>query len=825
MANKKGSLEVNINMTNEKLLKDLKTVEKQAKAQTTRLKQVMARKDKLENEFMGRKEIDRREKEEKISKKRRATHKENVEEYHRQGMTFKEGHGPSMKNAIGTANSIFNQGQALLDNLAKQTDWDEKKARDHVQAAFSTTDLKGLSWHKSASANPAEQVAGFNEKYSGGIAQMPALVKHAAKMEDAKNPLARVDESIANTVDAIKNFNKSFITSIYDIEDGIRVFDRTVMEFSFETKDAMHKTRKYLNSLGFDAEIGPGGGLQVQAEANKDPEAQRSWAKKLALSLGVPTQAIYGRKEKVAGPKPTLNGMPIIPAQVAELGRVGTLAAGGKEGFDMESRAVKDLFRRTGLKKDYKREIMSSTTDEGLSEWLDKSEENDRMVRRLGKALGVKPGEEEKPPTWKETYMAENPIKGSLRFTKMFEGGGMGKAEDIFKGGMEGAVGAFTGAREGGAGIMKSMGAGAKGGMSGAMGAAGGPAGIIVMAIQKIGEVIQEGVEIMKKIWEFMVQSSPQLRATIKLIMRGLMLFMRPFGDLIAIVMRPMARWLIRLNSAAMKAGKAAGKPGSPEYLQAYMKSWKEGFMGGVIENVMKPLFTVIKELLPPFIETLVPILVVLVAAITPAIISGIVMSIGQIFADFGNWMAGGLFNIGYNILLGIGKAVLALGGAISSTIDAFGSAMGSTWDWIWGGIVDAFTGLWDTIKRIPEFFWNMLTGAFGGLWEKISGFGKWLWDTITGAFTGALKGIGGGIQSAKDWLGLAEGGIVTGPTHALIGEHGPEAVIPLSKGGLGGTSVTLNWNQSGAIYGVDDLEKTVQHALDQYFRKAVTSR
>ena len=34
----------------------------------------------------------------------------------------------------------------------------------------------------------------------------------------------------------------------------------------------------------------------------------------------------------------------------------------------------------------------------------------------------------------------------------------------------------------------------------------------------------------------------------------------------------------------------------------------------------------------------------------------------------------------------------------------------------------------------------------------------------------------------------LAEGGIVTQPTRALIGEAGPEAVIPLSRAGLPGT-------------------------------------
>lgn len=36
----------------------------------------------------------------------------------------------------------------------------------------------------------------------------------------------------------------------------------------------------------------------------------------------------------------------------------------------------------------------------------------------------------------------------------------------------------------------------------------------------------------------------------------------------------------------------------------------------------------------------------------------------------------------------------------------------------------------------------------------------------------------------------MAEGGIVTKPTYALIGEAGPEAVVPLSKGGIGGINV-----------------------------------
>jgi phage-related minor tail protein len=45
----------------------------------------------------------------------------------------------------------------------------------------------------------------------------------------------------------------------------------------------------------------------------------------------------------------------------------------------------------------------------------------------------------------------------------------------------------------------------------------------------------------------------------------------------------------------------------------------------------------------------------------------------------------------------------------------------------------------------------------------------------------------------------LAAGGIVTGPTLAMIGERGPEMVIPLTGpnagGGMGGTNVTIHVN------------------------------
>jgi SLT domain-containing protein len=59
----------------------------------------------------------------------------------------------------------------------------------------------------------------------------------------------------------------------------------------------------------------------------------------------------------------------------------------------------------------------------------------------------------------------------------------------------------------------------------------------------------------------------------------------------------------------------------------------------------------------------------------------------------------------------------------------------------------------------------------------------------------------------------MAKGGIVTDPTMALIGEAGPEAVIPLSNmGGMGSTYVTVN--VSGSVTTERDLVDAITQGI-----------
>jgi hypothetical protein len=58
----------------------------------------------------------------------------------------------------------------------------------------------------------------------------------------------------------------------------------------------------------------------------------------------------------------------------------------------------------------------------------------------------------------------------------------------------------------------------------------------------------------------------------------------------------------------------------------------------------------------------------------------------------------------------------------------------------------------------------------------------------------------------------LAEGGIVTRPTNALIGESGAEAVIPLDR--MGGFGTTVNVNVAGSVISEGELQSVIQDAL-----------
>ena len=128
--------------------------------------------------------------------------------------------------------------------------------------------------------------------------------------------------------------------------------------------------------------------------------------------------------------------------------------------------------------------------------------------------------------------------------------------------------------------------------------------------------------------------------------------------------------------------------------------------------------------------------------------------------------------------------------------------------------------GIWDALPDMPDFFsLSFWTGLVSDIGSAFGNIGNFMIDglkaainimislindllgsvnfnkTIANPFTGTEYSFG---MDLSNWQipHLAKGGIVSSPTLAMIGEAGPEAVVPLSgnNAGMGGTyNITVN--------------------------------
>ena len=115
---------------------------------------------------------------------------------------------------------------------------------------------------------------------------------------------------------------------------------------------------------------------------------------------------------------------------------------------------------------------------------------------------------------------------------------------------------------------------------------------------------------------------------------------------------------------------------------------------------------------------------------------------------------------------------------------EAFRNMVNSLFDAIKTGVtasVDFIKGYLNTVLG----FYKSIFNGIAKLWN--SSIGKLSFEVPSW-----VPGLGGKGFSVPKIPMLADGGIVTGPTLAMIGERGPEAVIPLNRGGIGG-NITVN--------------------------------
>jgi phage-related protein len=233
------------------------------------------------------------------------------------------------------------------------------------------------------------------------------------------------------------------------------------------------------------------------------------------------------------------------------------------------------------------------------------------------------------------------------------------------------------------------------------------------------------------------------------------------------------------------------------------------------IESLLPPVMELIEQLLPPLadlfltvvdailpmVEAVLPILTDLLIALAPILIRLVeaFLPLINLIVPYPDGDAGVPYSDPDNSG-GDSRSAPGAGGQLSDcTFEDFMA------------FLEPFTAFFqETFGGIQTFFYNIIN-ALIGMWEGFA-------NAVINGVNSVIRALNRIQVSAPAWLtaltgissfginireignislprvALAEGGIVTGPMNALIGEAGPEAVIPLNKMPKGNTyNITVN--------------------------------
>ena len=155
---------------------------------------------------------------------------------------------------------------------------------------------------------------------------------------------------------------------------------------------------------------------------------------------------------------------------------------------------------------------------------------------------------------------------------------------------------------------------------------------------------------------------------------------------------------------------------------------------------------------------------------------------------------------------------------------------LAQNWDEIWDGIQTKFKTVTDALTST----FRSVKGTILGIWDGMATGIKGAINSVIGTINGFIRAVNNikisfpgkqlvglpdipafsvGMPQIPEIPSLAKGGIVNRPTLAMLGESGPEAVVPLGRG-RGGAGMTINLVINGDILGMDDFESKVTSVI-----------
>jgi TP901 family phage tail tape measure protein len=255
----------------------------------------------------------------------------------------------------------------------------------------------------------------------------------------------------------------------------------------------------------------------------------------------------------------------------------------------------------------------------------------------------------------------------------------------------------------------------------------------------------------------------------------------------------------------------------------ALKKVWTDVLLPVVsfFENHWKPILIAAGLVLAPFIA--IPILIAKNWGTIVSFFSGLWADVEGVFTTALGWL--------YDWFIGLPiKAVEWLSSFATKMLGVGNDAI--------SGLLRGAQSAWSTLMGWVQGLETDVTNAFSTVWDGIAGTAKSafngvadIWNSTVGSLSFSIPswvpGVGGDGFSMPKIPHMAAGGIVNKATLALIGEAGPEAVIPLSKMGIGqaptpagsgmGGAAQITINITQPLASSEDIFNAVQSAFLQH--------
>lgn len=206
-----------------------------------------------------------------------------------------------------------------------------------------------------------------------------------------------------------------------------------------------------------------------------------------------------------------------------------------------------------------------------------------------------------------------------------------------------------------------------------------------------------------------------------------------------------------------------------------------------LVENVIAPVLKTVIGIIAAVIETILDLWTNVISPLIEWLINTLGPTIRNVF--------GTIWDIVSGVVQSIAGILAGLLQVIQGIVDFIGGVFTGNWARAWQGVKEIFVGVINAIIHVFELGINLIISLVNSLvsvvWNVVQTFVNGILSTVN-AVAGML-----GFNVSLQWgspppaigylnipsIPMAQGGVVTGPTNALIGEgRYDEAVIPLGN-------------------------------------------